>query len=94
MKISRDIKAKRPAFLEAADADLVLSALTNLLAEHWVLKERLYVVEQLAADKGLFSREDVEGFTLNEAQQQELAEARQSLLETVFVNVRVPPVSD
>ena len=90
MALTPHIKAKRPQFFDEDGVDDVLSALTNMLAEHWVLRERLYVVEQLAAERGLFSSKDIESYQLSEAQQAELATARQALLEDVFINIRRP----
>lgn len=89
MTIPRDIKAKRPQFFSEEGVDALLSAFTQLLTEHWVLRERIFVIEALAEDKQLFSRADLEDYSLSESQQTELAQARNDLLERVFINIRV-----
>ena len=88
MTVSRDIRGKRPSFFDDKATDQLMSALVNLLADHWVLRERLFVVERLAERKGLFSKAEVELFELSDAHRKELNEMRQALLQDVFRSLR------
>lgn len=88
MTVSREIRGKRPSFFDDKATDQLMSALVNLLADHWVLRERLFVLERLAERKGLFSKAEVELFELSDGHREELGEMRQALLQDVFRSLR------
>lgn len=69
-------------------ADRSLRIATALSAEVIVLRERLAIIEQLAAERGLFSGADIDGYQLSPQAAADAKNKRLSFLERVFGALR------
>lgn len=67
-RLSRRIKGGRKYFFQDPATDALLASLLKLMAEHWVVRERLMSLEALIMEKGLLTREEVEDFEPNPEQ--------------------------
>jgi len=83
-RLSRRIKGGRKYFFEDPATDAVLAGLLKLMAEHWVVRERLMSLETLVLRKGLASREEIEGFEPDAEQAAEWAAANGELIRKVL----------
>lgn len=61
-RLSRRIKGGRKYFFQDPATDALLASLLKLMAEHWVVRERLMSLETLILGKGLLTREEIEDF--------------------------------
>lgn len=61
-RLSRRVKGGRKHFFQDPATDALLASLLRLMAEHWVVRERLMSLESLMLGKGLLSREEIDGF--------------------------------
>ena len=61
-RLSRRIKGGRKYFFQDPATDALLASLLKLMAEHWVVRERLMSLETLILGKGLLTREEIEEF--------------------------------
>ena len=61
-------KGKRPYFLENKQTEQVMSMVMSLAMELSVTRERLATVECLLAEKGLVNREEIDGYTPDNAE--------------------------
>ena len=61
-RLSRRIKGGRKYFFQDPATDALLASLLKLMAEHWVVRERLMSLEALIEGKGLLTREEIEQF--------------------------------
>ena len=77
-------KGKRSVFFEDPAVDHLMSMVLALGSDLWSLRERVYVLESVAESKGILLSEDVEGFELTQAQQQELADMRQEFIDRMM----------
>ena len=57
--VDRDVRGGRSAFFEDADVDRLLAMLTRLMTEHWALKERVMVLENLLAERGVLDAQTI-----------------------------------
>jgi hypothetical protein len=78
------VQSGRPHFFDDPVNDQLLAMVTALLGEVCVLRERLDTVERLAEQRGLWRREDVEGYDPDPAADQARDELRQGTLARVF----------
>ncbi|KQM22220.1 hypothetical protein [Novosphingobium sp. Leaf2] len=69
-------------------ADRSLRIATALSAEVIVLRERLAIIERLAAERGVFSGADIDGYQLSPEAAAEAKTKRLSFLERVFGALR------
>jgi hypothetical protein len=76
--------AKRPQFFEERGLDQLFSIVIELTAEVWVLRERVYAVEDIVTEAGISLRERVEKWQPDPAQAEELAQMRQTMMQTLF----------
>ena len=61
-RLSRRIKGGRKYFFQDPATDALLASLLKLMAEHWVVRERLMSLEALVLRKGLAGREEIDDF--------------------------------
>ena len=61
-KVSRAVQGGRNAFFENAESDRLLAMLMQLVTEHWAVRERLLVLEQLLVDKGVFENDEIDAY--------------------------------
>ena len=64
--MTRAVRGGRDAFFEHADSDRLLAMLMRLMSEHWVMRERMHLLERLLIDKGVMSAEELDALA-NEA---------------------------
>ena len=77
------VKSGRPRFFDDPVNDQLLAMIMALTGEVSVLRERLDTHERLAAEKGIFSAEEVNAFAPDTAAEEERAQARVALLNGV-----------
>ena len=83
-RLSRRIKGGRKYFFQDPATDALLASLMKLMAEHWVVRERLMSLETLVLQKGLVSREEIEGFEPDAEQAGAWAAANTELVRKVL----------
>lgn len=64
---SRHAKGKRPQFYQAEGMDEAMSMILVLASEFSAMRDRLDVVERIAAAKGIFLQDEIENFEADEA---------------------------
>jgi hypothetical protein len=79
-----DAAGRRPAFFSQDGVDQILTMVLELATELWVLRERVYVIEAVAAEHGLPLKTAVESYTLSPEQRAELAGMRATLMDQLF----------
>jgi hypothetical protein len=79
-----DAAGRRPAFFAQDGVDQILTMVLELATELWVLRERVFVIEAVAAEHGLPLKATVEGYALTEAQRAELAGMRAEMMNQLF----------
>ena len=77
----------RQAFFESEAVDQMLSMVLELATEHWVLRERLFLIERAADKLGLGLGAAVEAYRPDEAEQAKLAEMRKSMIDNLMRTV-------
>jgi hypothetical protein len=83
-EIPLDASGRRPAFFDEPGVDQLVTMVLELATELWVVRERLYAIEDVAGRRGLDLRQDVERWKPDAAQQAELAGMRARMLENMF----------
>jgi hypothetical protein len=84
---------KRPAFFPQTGVDQLFSLVIELAAEVWVLRERVYAIEDLSQQNGTSLRSQVERWAPSVSQAQELANMRHAMMQNLFRTIdtdRVP----
>jgi hypothetical protein len=76
-----------PGYLEAGDVDAVARMLNALLTEHWIMRDRLAILEQLLVDSGVVHGGAIDRYT----PQGEFAENLEALRQTTFSKVLGAP---
>lgn len=59
---TRKVKGGRTAFFENPETDRLLAMTMRLVTDHWALKERVMVLEELLVVHGVVTREQLESF--------------------------------
>jgi hypothetical protein len=72
----------------------VFSAVIELAAEVWVLRERVYAIEDVAGKAGVPLRDLVEKWQPSAAQTEELARLRHSMMQQLFRTIDTGRVPD
>lgn len=85
MKIPRTVKGKRPDFFDQPGVDYLMSMTMVLAQEMTVLKDRLDLVERVAAAKGVVLREEIENFELDQEALEAREQGRQEFFDRLFV---------
>jgi hypothetical protein len=75
---------RRPAFFSPDGVDQILTMVLELATELWVLRERVFVIEAVAADHGLPLKAGVEAYNLSAEQRAELARMRSAMMDQLF----------
>lgn len=83
-EIPIDTKGKRPAFFEDPAIDTVMTALLEVMAENWTLKERVKALEKCLYEKGVLDEDAVESVTWTDAEKMALETQRQDFLREAF----------
>ena len=83
-RLSRRIKGGRKYFFQDSATDALLASLLKLMAEHWVVRERLMSLETLILRKGIVSREEIEEFEPDAEQAGAWAAANGELIRKVL----------
>jgi len=79
-----DAAGRRPAFFSPDGVDQILTMVLELATELWVLRERVFVIEAVAAEHGLPLKAAVESYALSDAQRAELAGMRGEMMNQLF----------
>jgi hypothetical protein len=79
-----DAAGRRPAFFAQDGVDQLLTMVLELATELWVLRERVFVIEAVAADHGLPLKAGVEAYNLSAEQRAELARMRSAMMDQLF----------
>jgi len=79
-----DAAGRRPAFFSPDGVDQILTMVLELATELWVLRERVFVIEAVAAEHGLPLKTSVESYALSDAQRAELAGMRAEMMNQLF----------
>ena len=83
-RLSRRIKGGRKYFFQDPATDALLASLLKLMAEHWVVRERLMSLETLILGKGLLTREEIEDFEPDAEQAGAWATANAEMIRKVL----------
>jgi len=83
-RIPMQHRGKRPRFFEAKGIDELMSMVLELTTEVWVIKKRLYLLENVAGQAGVSLTEEIENYELSEAEIKELDSLRHQLISTVL----------
>ena len=62
--LGRSVRGGRKAFFEHADSDRLLAMLMRFMSEHWALRERVHLLEQLLVDKGVTTPDELAALTV------------------------------
>jgi len=80
----KSVKAGRPAFFADPEIDRLLAIIVRLMTEHSVLNERVKTLEALLIESGTLTREALDDFEPNEAQDAEWGQDRFQLIKDVL----------
>lgn len=83
-RLSRRIKGGRKYFFQDSATDALLASLLKLMAEHWVVRERLMSLETLILGKGLLTRDEIEEFEPDAEQAGAWASANAEMIRKVL----------
>ncbi len=61
-KVSRTVQGGRNAFFDNAESDRLLAMLMQLVTEHWAVRERMLVMENLLVDKGVLGEGELDAY--------------------------------
>jgi hypothetical protein len=84
------LPARREAFFETEAIDQLVTMILEVATDHWVLRERVFVIEKAAEQLGIRLSEAVESYQLTAADQQLLAAQRKALIENIMRSVNSP----
>ncbi len=73
----------KPGYLDSSDIEAVARMLNALLTEHWILRDRLAVLEAILGDREILAAGEIDAYVPSV----EMAEALETLRNTVFGNV-------
>jgi hypothetical protein len=77
-------KGKRPSFFDESAVDQIVTMMLEVMAELWVVKERVYTLEKVLDEAGMAATEKVEAFKMNPDEIAELEGARRKYIETIM----------
>lgn len=80
MKIDRT----EPKYLTPADVDTLARQNTQLMAELWIMKDRMIVMEQMLADAGLLDRGKLNDLVPEGALEEELKDERTRYIDRIM----------
>lgn len=79
-----DTQGKRPTFFNDKAMDAMMTALLEVMAENWTLKERLFAVEKALINEGVFANNTVENISWSDAEKMAHETERQRILTDAF----------
>ena len=82
--LSNTTRGRRYHFFKDADSDQLLSMLLATLSELSVTRERLFAIERLAEEKGLFTSAELEAYKFSPEEEDVLGQNQSDLLKEVF----------
>lgn len=77
-------RGKRPRFFPTAGMDEMVSMMVELTAEVWVLRNRLQILEKVAAEQGLELSSRIEAYVPSPAEAEQFAAERQQMIANVL----------
>ena len=80
----KTVRGKRPQIFDDHGVDYVMAMTLALAEEVSVLRDRLDLVERVAADKGVIISDEIEGYHLDETALQEREVKRQAFMDRLF----------
>jgi hypothetical protein len=83
-KITVENRGKRPRFFPESGNDEQMSMILELMSEVWIVRERMFALEQVAAEAGLPLAEKLENWQPSDAQAKELDTQRNRMIKTVL----------
>jgi hypothetical protein len=83
-QIPLEQKGKRPSFFDESAVDQVVTMMLEMMAELWVVKERVYTLEKVLGEAGISAKEQIEACKLNADEVAELETARRTFVETIM----------
>ena len=84
-------RGRRPRFFPAPGTDELVSMVLELTSELWVLKKRLYTLEQVADQEGGSLPDRIEGYRMSPDEAAELDQRQQELIRTVLRSLETDP---
>ena len=78
-RIKMQSDGKRARFFPESGTDEMMSMMLELMSEVWVLRERMYAIEQVAAQNGLDLPAGVEAWQPSAEQSEQLQDERHGL---------------
>lgn len=84
MTVTKTVKGKRPNFFDQPGVDYLMAMTTTLIQELSVLRDRVDLVERVAESKGVILKDEIEGFSLDEAALMEREARRNAYMARVF----------
>lgn len=83
-KIRKETRGRRPSFFNENGVDQLVTMMMELMAELWVVKERLYMVERVAAEDGIALTEKIEAYRPSPDEVKTLEETRRGFVESIM----------
>jgi hypothetical protein len=77
-------KGKRPSFFDESAVDQVVTMMLEMMAELWVVKERVYTLEKVLGEARISAKEQVEACKFNADEVAELETARRTFVKTIM----------
>ena len=84
VEIPLNSKAKRPGFFADSAVDQMMTMMLEMMTELWVVKERVYALEQVLNNEGLSVTDKINSSKMGDAQTAELEVARLKYIETIM----------
>jgi hypothetical protein len=83
----RPARGRRPQYFDDPAIDQLHATLLAVTAELSVLHDRFDLIERVLETKGVVTREDIEGFALDDQARTERGEDREQLIRRLFRSV-------
>jgi hypothetical protein len=77
-------KGKRPSFFDESAVDQIVAMMLEIMAELWVVKERVRTLEKVLDDEGIAAKEKIETCTFSAAEVADLEGERRKFIETIM----------
>ena len=77
-------KGRRPGFFDESAVDQVVTMMLEMMAELWVVKERVYTLERVLGEAGIAAKEQIEACELSDDELAELEGTRRKFVETIM----------
>lgn len=83
-KIPRNARTKRTQFFGDQAIDPMVTMATEMMAELWVVKERVFVLEKVLDNSGLNVQQQLEDFEISQEDANKLEVSRRQFVETIM----------